>query len=536
MGGFAAQRQENEHLSLRFLGIQHTEAANPAAVRLRIQNKSLNMQRAWPVTEFPLDLGARVGHEALASPHTTVGLTVAIGGATKHLVPTFKPAWMKRVGHLRRWVEKGRLPPETDYDEAVRAIVRCFYFETDQTEKLVRNLRNTLLRIIEDGDDSVALKRADTLLEDLFGQHPEMVVNSPAMNYMFDMWMMLQYRSFQKERPRRAIRGRSTAGILRGVSAEDSGFRAAVTELERVCRAHLPLGAAHLHLGHLTSLRGERWKAAAAYAEARKGLPDSTNFVNTYLVPPESDEALLRVPRLRWMQSSDSDLADPDFPVMLYSTDALSLKRYFPQLVFYMVLFPEFIYHVHVVAEPNEAEEAMDLCADLLNMVLRLQNRPPDAVTLDWSCSQVPKEVTAPITYYACARFLFAPQIMEAYRSNVWIQNMDLLPTGDIRVVPERSQEADVMMRMTRHMNGLIPWRRYEASNIMIRRNANGRAFLDATAQYLRSFLHRENSWYLDQNALVYAVETVPEETTFINAVTIRAPFTQGKFPGFIEA
>ena len=69
-----------------------------------------------------------------------------------------------------------------------------------------------------------------------------------------------------------------------------------------------------------------------------------------------------------------------------------------------------------------------------------------------------------------------------------------------------------------------------------MRRTDNGRAVLDATARYLRSFLHRENSWCLDQNALVYAVETVPAETTFVNAVTVRAPLTQGRMPGLIEA
>lgn len=509
-------------------------------VRLRVRNKPLGIQNAHSIGKTTGIVSNLVAEDVLASSHTTLSVTAEKGQSTEQLVPAFKPAWLKRITHVRAWIDKGRLPPETDYTEAVRSVVRCFYFETDQTRKSIRDLRRVVFNLLTVGGSRTALERATTLLEDVFAHPAGVVADSPAMNYMFDLLMMARYLSFQKDHPRQVLRGRATAGVLRNIDTETEQFKAALAGFEEFCSEFLPLGAAHLHLGHVASIRGDRRRAAASYGEARMAFPDimdpktSTYPISTYLVPPPSDELLFETPRLEWIQTSIP--TDPQFPVVLYSADPRFLKRYFPQLAFYMALFPEFTYHVHIVAERDEAEETMDLCAGLLSMILRLRDLEPDAVTIDWSRSRVPDDIGLQTTYYACARYLIAPQLMDAYQQDIWIQDVDLLPTGDIRTVPGRSQGADVMLHMSQRMNGIIPWRRYLAGNVLVRRTDNGRAVLDATARYLRSFLHRENSWCLDQNALVYAVETVPAETTFVNAVTVRAPLTQGRMPGLIEA
>ncbi|MHC5560397.1 hypothetical protein [Kocuria sp. U4B] len=526
---------------LRYLGAQATVGSTPATIRLRVQNKPQGFGVVHQMTAA-VDLLDLVPEEILASPHTTVALTASRDGGTVPLVPAFKLAWTKRAAHVRGWVEKGALPPEMDYAEAVRAVVRCFFFETDQTHRVVRNLRRVIFDVVANGGRPSALDRVARLLEDVFDVAAGVVANSPCMNYLFDLHMMVRYLQFQKNHPRRATQRRSTAGALRGIGSEGERFTAALAVLEEHCRAFVPLGTSHLHLGHLASYRGERVRAAAAYASARSAFEEvldpstATYPINTYVVPPAADDGSVLAPRLKWLQTSLPGPSSRDFPVILYSANPRFLKRYFPQLAFNMALFPEFAYHVHVVAEQDEALATMDLCTDLLGLVLRMRDQPEDAVTVDWSSSGVPDGVAQDKTYFAAARYLVAPELLDFYGCDIWIQDADLLPTGDIRLVPARTQEADVVLPTVQRLNGIVPWRRYLAGNVLIRQTDNGRAFLEATIRYLRSSLDRDNSWRLNQNALTYAMEAAPESTTVFNAAAVPAPLTPGRVQALVDA
>lgn len=528
-------------MTLRYLGAQTTVGSTLATVRLRVQNKPQGFRVVHQMTA-PVDLLDLVPEEVLVSPHTTVALTASRDGATVSLVPAFKPAWMKRVAHVRGWVEKGTHPPETDYIEAVRAVVRCFFFETDHTHRVVRNLRRVIYDVVANGGRPSVLDRIVRLLEDVFDVTAGVVANSPCMNYLFDLHMMVRYLQFQKNHPRRATQSRSTAGALRGVGSEDERFTAALAVLEECCRAFVPLGTAHLHLGHLASYRGERVQATAAYASARSAFqevldPNTATYpISTYVVPPAADDGSVPASRLEWLQTSLPGPSTRDFPVILYSANSRYLKRYFPQLAVNMAMYPEFTYHLHVVAEQDEALATMDLCTDLLGLVLRMRDQPEDAVTVDWSSSGVPDGVAQDRAYFAAARYLVAPELLDFYGSDIWIQDADLLPTGDIRLVRARTQEADVVLPTVQRLNGIIPWRRYLAGNVLIRRTDNGWAFLEAATRYLRHTLHRENSWRLDQNALTYAMEVAPESTTVINTAAVPAPLTHGPIQALVDA
>lgn len=96
-------------------------------VRLRVRNKPLGIQNVHSIGKTTGIVSDLVAEDILASSQTALSVTVQKGPSMEQLVPAFKPAWLKRITHVRAWIDKGRLPPETDYAEAVRSVVRCFY-------------------------------------------------------------------------------------------------------------------------------------------------------------------------------------------------------------------------------------------------------------------------------------------------------------------------------------------------------------------------------------------------------------------------
>ena len=117
----------------------------------------------------------------------------------------------------------------------------------------------------------------------------------------------------------------------------------------------------------------------------------------------------------------------------------------------------------------------------------------------------------SPRTYYACARFLSAPGVLEATSRPVLILDADMMVLKSLRPLQAAVQDKDVgafELNSARH----DLWDVYQASALWIQPTVRGRALSRNVAAYISYFLGQgEWVWYLDQIALFAALSQMQE-------------------------
>ena len=125
---------------------------------------------------------------------------------------------------------------------------------------------------------------------------------------------------------------------------------------------------------------------------------------------------------------------------------------------------------------------------------------------------------------------------MDKFKTDIWIQDVDLFPLSPISNSHIKFVEFDVIVAATTGANVVAPWRRYIANNVFMARSVQGRRFAESTEDYIWSFLDRSDSWMLDQNALDWAVEVASPETVLGNMSALSVGLTQSVMNGPIES
>lgn len=109
-------------------------------------------------------------------------------------------------------------------------------------------------------------------------------------------------------------------------------------------------------------------------------------------------------------------------------------------------------------------------------------------------------------TFFACARFLALPQILEQY-SSIYAIDADLT----MRVDPTAFLRSVKGLRLSVPENSgtisAVPWRRYMAGNVAANAALLETETLDDLLAYITVGLQQPQAWTLDQNALSYAIE-----------------------------
>jgi hypothetical protein len=108
--------------------------------------------------------------------------------------------------------------------------------------------------------------------------------------------------------------------------------------------------------------------------------------------------------------------------------------------------------------------------------------------------------------YYACARFLLLPALLQRYRATISVIDIDCLFQPAASRLPDLGPEADVALF---RLETVFPWLQYPAAMVILRDTAGAAAFADLTASFLRRKLAGGRSWTLDQAALFCVVETI---------------------------
>lgn len=112
-------------------------------------------------------------------------------------------------------------------------------------------------------------------------------------------------------------------------------------------------------------------------------------------------------------------------------------------------------------------------------------------------------------TVYACARFYLSKYILENYKGDVFITDIDQLVIGNLDDYLERvsKEKLHIYQPKMRGYYCILPGRSHLAGNIYIKNTPEGQIYSQVLTDYVGLGLKEDFSWMLDQNATRYASE-----------------------------
>lgn len=193
---------------------------------------------------------------------------------------------------------------------------------------------------------------------------------------------------------------------------------------------------------------------------------------------------------------------------IIVSVDPIFFRIYGPMMLFNAQQVPEINFVFLICATEGEVR---DLTLASRRYLATLSNLNHQSVNqnISFYAVDIPDWVQDRKTFYACARFLALPDMLQRYK-NVYCMDADLLMKDDPVPFFARTSRLKFSVPKNSSLIGIIPWRRHMAGSLV----AN-RAFLESPAlcdlnRYISSGLQQAFSWTLDQNALSFAAERAP--------------------------
>lgn len=503
---------------------------------LRLRNrvdkgsKSIRLT-AGKITNLPID--------ALPGPsnHTVVWIDEIRADKTiTALTPRFRLDALRGAARLEKWLrEPLRLTTTEEASEMVETLVVWEYFG-DTT------WRERLTRIVKDVNRKISRARSipSTCRVSLLCQlHAEKSDHSNSLpgNVMTSMTASLKMHEVMQEHT--PDTGRKIEHVSRHSSPTISdALRAELCSISETSTSYLlPTTASHLLRGQVLSVVEGR---AAALNEFRTAVTIGSDLIRSMYMDmgaftygfPKQTVADKQV-SVSWHGGDSSEDAKV---TILYSANVAFLRRYFTRVIFYANAEPELQLHFHIVDPESEVLKFIREARELAVLIHSFSHRSSKLPNISWSSSRLPAGVGNPITYYACARYLVAQQMMDKFKTDVWIQDVDLFPTFPISDSHSKFTDFDAIVAATSGVNVVAPWRRYLAGNVFLARSDNGRKFAANAVEYIWAFLDRADSWMLDQNALDWAVEVASHDSNIGNMNVLNVGLTQSVMSGPIES
>lgn len=176
-------------------------------------------------------------------------------------------------------------------------------------------------------------------------------------------------------------------------------------------------------------------------------------------------------------------------PILL-SGDAAYWQRFGPDLVSSIgTACTQPLVHAHIIDSTPESRALLTQLSGLVPLCVTEEST-------DWLEGVSTAERK---TYYACARFLHLPALLDAYARPVAALDMDCVVVGDVTALPM----GQVDVGMLRDFNRPGPTREYNAAFFHIAPTQHGRAVASALSAYIADFVaRRQLYWMLDQAAL----------------------------------
>jgi hypothetical protein len=471
------------------------------------------------------------------SNHTVVWIDkIGPDKTSEPFTPRYRLDALKGVARLEHWLRQPlRLATVEEASGMLEtlSVWECFG-DTAWQERLTRIVKDVNRSIRR--ASSIPLNSRVALLCQLHSKKSEFTNSLPG-NVMAGLAFSLEMHSVaQKFAP---VTGRQIEHMSRASSPSISKqLRAELCAISESSAPYMsPATASHLQRGQLLSVTEGRAAALQEFRNALSAGPELIRSMHTDLGAftygfPEG-QAVGRGVDISW---HGGDASDDAKVTILYSANIDFLRRYFTRIIFYAIAEPELQLHFHIVDPESEVLQFIQEAKELTSTIYHFSGRSAKQPSVSWSSSRVPEGVGNPITYYACARYLVAQQMMDKFNTDVWIQDVDLFPTSPISNSHVGFTGFDVIVAATTGANVIAPWRRYIANNVFLARSDNGRKFAQNAEEYIWAFLDKSDSWMLDQNALDWAVEAASLDTVIGNMSALSVGLTQSVMNGSIES
>lgn len=225
----------------------------------------------------------------------------------------------------------------------------------------------------------------------------------------------------------------------------------------------------------------------------------------TYYSEAEIQERRRDIPSLsRMRRLSPSDGPNSDKAVVI-SVDPNFFRIYGPMILFNAQQLTSIDFVLILCAEEEEGQHALEDAHEYLQALSKF-NKQPVPQNLRIQIAGIPEWVGDKRTFYACARFLGLPELLDQYET-IYAMDADLFMIRDPQPFMEASSNIPLSVPETQGLLGVPPWRRYMAGNMVVNREFAGSTTLERLVDYLSVGLAASSSWMLDQNAISYAVE-----------------------------
>lgn len=246
----------------------------------------------------------------------------------------------------------------------------------------------------------------------------------------------------------------------------------------------------------------------------------------TYYGHPDVEERRRALPSLTEITSQTFGPGPGSAQAILVSVDPNFFRIYAPMMLHNAQQIPSVDFIIVLCAQPGEVEQLRVDTKKFLSglTALNRQEAPQNVRTI---VVETPAWVQNVRTFYACARFLALPEVLDEYDS-VYATDADMFLTKDPRPFLKKVASISFGVTRTEGTLGVPPWRLYMAGSMAVNRKYQTSAIRGRLENYLSVGLTEKESWMLDQNALTYAVETVPG----YRPLTTPRPFMVGSVVG----
>lgn len=290
--------------------------------------------------------------------------------------------------------------------------------------------------------------------------------------------------------------------------------------------------------GLLYAFLEERKKA---YEYLKVAFEYNNNFINdfnlglglsTYIHEPIKKEFNNKI---TFEYQNNLDKRDITF---LVSVDEMFLRKYGMQLFYSIIALKQYHFHFHVISNSENSKQIIEESQELFNQMTKFFKTEKKITTPTYSSEEIPSEFVNEITYFACARFVNAEEIMEKLESDIITIDADFVINNDLQKMIDAVSRNDVAVTITTGFTSFLPWTRFMGGTLYLKNNQSAKFFVKYVRDYILSNMDKENSWTLDQNALCYAYEITNIKNTKCkigDISTYPRPLNQPAIRRFIE-
>lgn len=201
--------------------------------------------------------------------------------------------------------------------------------------------------------------------------------------------------------------------------------------------------------------------------------------------------------------------AEQASPAIVRAGNVAFLRRYLMLHVSQAVAANDLHWHFHIVDDEQSVRDYRRLLKRSLDLALDCAEKTT-APVLSISSEALPSGAPVP-AYYASARFIHAPRLMELLQRDIWLIDADSVFIADPARAAGALARAPVSLTAGPLVDCLLPWHSVLAYSAYFRNDSQGYDLALEAANATKMLLRRGKGWMVDQVALGYFYEQAVE-------------------------